>query len=898
MTLLRRLASMLSWLWRRDRAEAGLDAELRAYVELAAADKVRDGLSPEEARRQAILELGGIEPVKELVRQRRHGGVLDEIGRDVRYAVRLLARTPGFTAAVVVTLALGIGANTAIFSVVDALLLRWLPVRAPEELVQISLRSRDAAADAPGGTLSFPIVKLLAEQRDLFTSVGAFSGTRLNVGPPEAVASLPAAIAAGDLFGTLGLDAAAGRLLTAADDTPEAPAAAVISDGYWERRFGRSPDAIGRTILINDVAVPIVGVTPRGFSGATVGESPDVTISAAARTQLDPSARSLLGPGTFWLRALARPRAGVTWDQAASRLAAVWSRAAEGVISPRWPASQRAEVAAQVFRLSPGGTGWTHLRVIYRTPLLVLMAMVVVVLLIACANVACLLLARASARRPEMALRLALGAGRGRVVRQLVTEGLLLAIAGGGLGMALAWAASAALVRMMATPLLSTDVDVAPNARVLAFTAAVSIATALLFAVLPALYATAVGPGAALSTGARASRRRSRWLSLLVSVQVSLALVLLAGAGLFVRTFGNLQRLDAGFSADGVVIAELDGRRLGDRDVAADVRRLPGVTAAALATHTPLNGWRWSEAFVPAGQSLPQRDTAVAIGAGPGYFEALRIAILAGRGVEAGDTASSEPIAIVNEAFAERFFGDRPVIGQRLLTGMGGAPVALVPGQSAAPRELTIVGLARNTVTNGLRETPPAIVYVPLAQVGGRGSVTLIARGQGSLASLARTIDPALRAAVPGTPIEVRPLSRQVEASIVQERMLALLASVFGLLALVLTVVGLYGVVAFGVTQRLPELGVRLALGARAAQVQRLVLADGARLVLAGVAVGLPYAWLASHLVRSLLFGVTPADPLSAALAVGALVAAAFIAAWLPARRAARTDPVLVLRRD
>jgi predicted permease len=897
-TLLRRLAAMLSWIRRRERAEAGLDAELRSYVELAAADKARDGLSPDEARRQAILELGGIEPVKEQVRRGRHGGGLDEIGRDVRHALRFLARTPGFTAAVVVTLALGIGANTAIFSVVDALLLRWLPVRAPQELAQISLVARGTPADVPGGTLSYPIVQLLARQRDLFSGIGAFSGTRLNLGPPDAVASRPAAIVAGDFFGTLGLEAAAGRLLTAADDTPEAPAAVVISDGYWERRFGRSPDVLGRTILIDGVAVPIVGVTPRGFSGATVGVSPDVTITAAAQAQITPRTAALLGPGTFWLRVLARPAAGVSWDRAASRLAAMWGREAGGVLSPRWPASQRAELAAQVVRLSPGGTGWTHLRVIYRTPLLVLMAMVGVVLLIACANVACLLLARASARRHETALRLALGAGRGRVVRQLVTEGLLLALAGGALGIGLAWAASAALVRLMATPLLPTDVDVAPSARVLAFTAATSIASALLFAVLPALHATSVAGRAALTTGARASRRRSRWLSLLVSTRVSLALVLLAGAGLFVRTFGNLQRLDAGFTTEGVVIAELDGRRLGDRDLAADVARLPGVTAATLATHTPLNGWQWSEAFVPAGQPLPQRDTAAAIGVGPAYFDTLRIAIRQGRGVEAGDTATAPAVAVVNEAFAERFFGDRPVVGRRLVTGMGGAPNALVAGPAGAPRQLTIVGLAGDTRTNGLRAPAPPTVYVPLAQVGGRGSVTLVARGQGSIASLSRTIEPVVRAAVPGTPVEVRPLAAQVEATIVQERVLALLATVFGVLALLLTAVGLYGVVAFGVVQRLPELGVRLALGARGSQVLRLVLADGARLVLAGVVVGLPYAWLASHLVRALLFGVAPVDPVSAAIAVGTLVAAALGAAYLPARRAARTDPLLVLRRE
>jgi predicted permease len=856
-------------------------------VELAAADKVRDGLSPEEARRQVILELGGIEPIKEQVRRGRHGGVLDEIGRDVRYAARLLMRTPGFTAAVVVTLALGIGANTAIFSVVDALLLRWLPVRAPQELVQIFLMPPEAPANAPASTLSYPIVHLLAEQRDLFEGLGGFSAARLNVGPPEAVRALPAAVVAGDFFGTLGLEPAAGRLLTAADDAPGAPAAVVISDGYWERQFGRSADAIGRTMLIEGVAAPIVGVTPRGFSGATVGDVPDVTIAAAARPQLDPDMAPMLTAGNFWLRVVARPRPGVSPAQVASRLDAVWHREADRVISPSWPPSQRAQLAAQVFRVGPGGTGWSYLRVVYRTPLLVLMAMVGVVLLIACANVACLLLARASSRRHELALRLALGAGRGRVVRQLLTEGLLLAIGGGVLGTALAWAASAGLLRLMSTPLLPIDVDITPNLRVLAFTAAVAIAAALLFAVAPALQATAVGPAAALSTGARASRQRSRWLPLLVSGQVALALVLLAGAGLFVRTFDNLARLDAGFSADGVVMAELDGRRLGARDLAGEIARLPGVTAATLATHTPLNGWSWSEVFVPAGQPLPERDTARAIGVGPGYFDTLRIRMLAGRGVEAGDTAGAPPVAIVNEAYARRYFANRPVVGQRLATRLGGVV-----------KELTIVGLAANTRTSGLRLDPPATVYLPLPQIHAPGAITLVVRGRGSVASLARAVEPAVRAAVPGAPVEVQTLAGQVGATMVQERVLALLATVFGLLALGLTVIGLYGVIAFGVVQRMPELGVRLALGARRDQVLGLVLRDGARRVAIGVIAGLPAAWFASRFVRALLFEVTPADPLSAALAVGTLVTAAFVAAWLPARRAARTDPLVVLRRE
>jgi len=565
----------------------------------------------------------------------------------------------------------------------------------------------------------------------------------------------------------------------------------------------------------------------------------------------------------------------------------VWRHEAEGVIPSHWPASQRADLAAQVFRVSPGGTGWSYLRTVYRTPLVVLMAIVGVVLLIASANVASLLLARASARRREMSLRLALGASRGRIIQQLLTEGLLLALAGGALGTGLAWLASRALVLLMSTRNLPIDIDVTPNARILGFTAAVSIGTAVLFSLVPAIQATAAGPARALSTGTRASRTRSRWLPALVSAQVALALVLLAGASLFARTLANIERLDAGFEAADVVIAELDAPAIGARDVAGMMAALPGVTVAAIATDTPLDGWSWSEPFVPAGQPLPERDTALVIGAGPGYFTALGIRILSGRAFEAGDRAGSQPVAVVNDAFARQVFPGQAVVGQRLTAKVRGTPM-----------ELRIVGVAANTRTAGLRQAPPKQVYLAFAQLPGHGRAHLIVRGTGGVGRLAATIDPVLRAAQPGTPIEIEPLASQVDSTIVQERVLAMLATGFGLLALLLTIVGLYGVVAYGVAQRTQELGVRLALGARRAQVIRLVLGDGARLVAIGVVAGLPAAWLASRWVRTLLFGVAPADPASAGVAVGVLTVAAVVAAYLPARQAARTDPLVALRHE
>jgi len=887
MTWLRRLASMVSWVRHRDRVEHDLDAELRAYVELSAADKVRDGLTPGEARRQALIELGGVEPVKEQVRRRRYGGALDELWRDLRYGCRLLAKAPLFSAVVIVTLALGIGANTAIFTVIDALMLRWLPVRAPQELVQVVLRPVGAPDEGLGGTMSYPIARMLAAQRDAFTAAGGFAGFQFDVGAADAVVRVPAAVVTGGFFDTLGLQPQAGRLLGPADDAPGAPPVVVISDGYWLRQFGRRADAIGSTLTLNGVAVPVVGVTPRGFAGATVGSVADITLAVAAIPVVAPGAAPLLERGNFWLKVLARPPAGATPEQTLARVNAAWRHEAPALIAPHWPATQRAEVAAMEMRLRPGGSGWSYLREVYRRPLQILMAVVGVVLLITCANVASLLLARATSRRHEMALRLALGAGRGRVVRQLLVEGLVLALAGAVLAVGLAWAASRGLVGIMSTSGLPIDLDLAPGPRILAFTTIVALATAILFAVVPALQATAAGPAPALVAGGRATRLRSRWLPVLVSGQIALAFLLLAGAGLFLRTLYNLQRVDTGFDADGVVLVPLDARRIGARHIADEVAALPGVTRAAVATHTPLSGAFWSEPFVPAGQPIPDKDTALAIGASPGYFEVLGIRVVAGRPFEAGDTAGSLPVAVVSESFARQHFHGRAAVGQALDAKVNGTA-----------RRFAIVGVAEDTRAGGLRENPPKTVYLVYSQLAGEERMNLLVRGAGGAGTLARTIEPVVRAAMPGAAYEPEALATQVSGTLVRERVLALLATAFGLLAVLLAAIGLYGLVAYGVTLRTPEFGVRLALGARRAEILTLVVSGAARLVAAGALLGVPAAWLASRWLGTLLYGVEPGDPATVAGAAGVLIAAALAAAWLPARRAARTDPLVALRQE
>jgi predicted permease len=893
MKLVRRLASIVDWIFHRQRAEQALADELQAFVEISAAEKIRDGLQPEEARRLARLELGGVEQVREQVRTYRHGGWLDEIGRDVRYAFRMFVRNPGFTLVIVVTLTLGIGANTAIFSLIDALMLRWLPVRNPQELVQVAFQP-PSPKDAPGTSFSYAIVRAFAGQHEIFAGVAGFSSFTFDVGSREAVRRAPGALVTGGYYETLGLQPAAGRLLGREDDEPGAPLVAVISDGYWEREYARSPDAIGQTVQLNDIPATIVGVSPRGFTGANVGSIADITIAVAALPQVDASAAPLLGPGNFWLRVLARPQSGVSVSQATARLNAVWPEISGAVIAPHWPASRREAMANSVFQLFSGGTGWSYLRNIYRKPLLVLMAVVGLVLLIACANVASLLLARASARQKEMAVRLALGAGRGRIVRQLLIESTLLSLVGAACGIGLAGVAGRFLVSLISSgPIGPTPLvfDLTPNWHVLAFTSGVAIVTGIVFGLAPALQTTAAGPSATLKLNmedARTSSSRSKLLPSLVVAQVALSLILLSGAGLFVRTLQNLQRLDPGFNPERVLLVDSEGRRTPfPRDVLESVQHLPGVLSASLSTHTPLSGSVWSEPAVPAGQPIPERDNAHFVGAGPGFFATMQIRLVAGREFTDRDSANSAPVAIVNEVLAARHFANQNAVGQHLS--------AMVRGRRT---DLEIVGVVKNTNAAGLRLSPPPTVYVAYAQLQGDFPTTLAVRATGPLGQAASAIQRALQSAMPGALVDVRLLSRQVEATMVQERMMATLASGFGLLALTLTCVGLYGLLAYSVAQRTREIGIRMALGAQGPRVVAMVLGSGARLVIIGIALGLPAAWAASRSVGSMLFGLTPTDPVTVAGAAIALAAAAQMAAYLPARRASRVDPLVALRHE
>lgn len=885
MILLHRVAAALRWLLRRKKEEKRLDAELQTFIEHSAADKMQDGISREEALRLARLELGGIDQVKERVRSDRYGALFNDFTRDLRFASRALTRNPGFAATVVVTLALGIGANTAIFSLIDSLMLPWLPVKNPQELVQITFRPR--SSEPPGVSFSYPIVRALGNQTEIFSAAGGFFSASFKVGVPDSASRVHGAWVTGGFYETLGLQPAAGRFLEKSDDEPGAAPVAVVRYEYWDRHLSHRAETVGQVILVNGVPVTIVGVSPAGFTGANVGDVADITLPVAAIAQVQPLSAPLLAPGNFWLRVLARPRSGLSVAEAEARLAVAWPRISAEVIPSSWPQAQQNALANAAFELRNAGTGWSYLRDMYRRPLWVLMAMVALVLLIGCANVAGMLLARAATRRREMAVRLAIASGRGRIVRQFLIESTLLSLIGAAFGVCLAWPSSRFLLAILSTGPGQVALDLTPNGHVLGFTVAVALATALLSGIGPALHITAAAPSDVLKDDVRMTTR-SRLLASLATLQVALSLVLLVGASLFVRTLKNLRDFNPGFNRQSVLLVDFEALRDPiPGDVLDEVRLVAGVKSVSMSTHTPLSGATWTDAAVPLGEALPEGDNAIFVGTAPRFFETMQTPVRAGREFTQRDSDASVPVAIINEAYAAKFFPDRNAIGEHLSARV-----------RRKDSDMEIVGIVSNTYSMSIRTAPYPTVYVPYAQLKANIPTTLEIRATGSLDQVASGVKTILYRKLPGMPVDTHPLSTQVEATIVEERMIVTLATGFGFLALVMSCLGVYGLLAYSVTQRTKEIGIRMALGARSGGVIALMLRNAIGLMLRGVMLGLPAALAASSCLKSTLFGLSPADPGAIGTAILLSAAAALVAAYLPARRASQIDPIFALRHE
>jgi predicted permease len=862
----------MMWRSKRER-ERRIERELQAHLELEAEELRTAGMPPEEAALAARRGLGNQALTQEEVRAVWSWTALEQVLQDVRYAWRTLRNHPGFSAAAVLSLALGIGANTAIFSLIDALLLRSLPVRNPGELVQLEL----VELGRHGNSFGYPTIGALAARTDVFAGLCGFTAATFNLTGTDPAERVPGAWVTGGYYPTLGVEALAGRLLAPDDDRPGRPPVAVLSYDYWASRFGRDFGVVGRTIQIEGQPVQIVGVSQRGFSGANVGDAANLTLPLAALVQLLPERAPQLESGSQWLRVLARPLPGISLAQAKARLAVIWPQMAVIATTPRMNAKRRAVILASTIDLIPGGSGFSYLRSQFRQPLIVL------------------LLVRGTARSKEIALRFAIGAARGRIVRQLLTESLMLSVAGAALGMALAGLASRLLVTLFSNGRRDRILlDLHADSTVLLFTTGIALVTGILFGLAPALRATAAGPGPALKadSGAR-GRGRSRLLGPVVVLQVALSLVLLIGAGLFAGTLRNLQNVNPGFRHEGVLLVNVDARRAGYQgarlaalyqDLLQRFGRLPGVLSASLSGNTPLSGGIWSEAVTINGQ--PATESAHFNNVAPRFFEAMGTPLLYGRDFTERDGPNGPAVAIVNQAFVRRYLPEGNPLGRQFST-------AGVKGM------IEIVGVVGDTVSQSLRQSAPPAVYLPYFQDSAMiAFASYEIRAGGSLTQTAALVREELRRALPriAAQVQVQGLTEQVEHTLIQERLLAALGTSFGALALILAAVGLYGLLAYTVSRSTGEIGIRMALGAQRGEVLWGVLKGALGLLAWGLALGVPAAWAGSRLISSMLFGLTATDPLVVAGASVVLAATAMAAAFVPARRASRVDPMVALR--
>ncbi len=836
---------------------------------------------------------------------------MTSILQDLRYALRSFAKSPGFSAIAVATLALGIGANAAIFAIVNRVLLTLLPVRNPQELVL--LRSDGPIqghgwSDADIATsFTYPMYRGLAEGGTVFAGLMAqypFDASVAARGETERAAG---ELVSGNSFGLLGVTPALGRVLTASDDrTPGAHPVAVLSHGYWTRRFGADPTVLNKTMVVNGQPLTIVGVARDGFYGIQPGRPADLFVPMMEKAQMTPFRNGLDDPKDYWVQVVGRLRPGLTRSRAEAQIAPLYRSLLEGAVVhvTGWDQQKRQRFIGKKLELLPGGAGRAVMRDGIRTPLMSLMGMVVLVLLIACSNLAGLLAARGAARQREYGIRLAIGAGRGQLLRQSVIECLVFSVAGGALGLAVAaWTLQALLSAFPPDSdlrLLAIQID----PRVIGVAAALSLLSALFFGLAPTLRAIRLDPASTLQgsdrgsvSGGREAMRFRRWL---VTAQVALTLVLLVAAGLFVRTLQNLGRVDLGLRPDGVigftVAPELNGytaertARFG-RELTQTLAGLPGVrsvTAAELPTlaDTTMGSNVTVEGAEPgAGDATHVRRN----GVGPDYFATLGIPLLAGREIQWTDDASSSRVAVINETMARKFFAKRNPLGSKI--GFGGG--------DSVKADIEIVGVVRDSKGAAVDETIEPFVYESWQQDSRLGQLTFYARTQGDPANLV----PAARAAVARLDsqlplFDIKTLRTQISDSLLNRRLVMVLSAAFGGLAALLAALGIYGTLAFAVAERRREIGVRIALGATPSSLRHLVFSEVGRFLAVGALIGLPAAYALARAVESILFGVHATDAAIFAAGTALMGLVALAAAYPPAARAARISPIEALRNE
>jgi putative ABC transport system permease protein len=888
-------------LLRRKAVETEMGEELRFHFEQEVEKSMASGVSRDEATRRARLAFGGPEQVKEECREARGVNLIETLVQDIRYALRILGRTPVITAIAILSLALGIGANTAIFSLIDSVMLRFLPVQKPEELVQLS---RTSTASESDHTPSFTnaLWEQVRDHQDVFSATFAWSQTHFDLAQGGAVRHANGIFASGGYFTALGVRPAAGRLFIPEDDRRGCPGVAVLSYGFWLDHFGGAQSAIGSTLYLDHLPFQIIGVSAPGFYGMEPGQKIDVAIPICAVAQFDGKESRLDHRSWWWLSIAGRVKPGVTREQLSARLAVLSPRVFRGGLPQDYsPADQESFIKRRLVS-EPAATGTSDLRQQFGQPLTILMAVVALVLLIACANIASLMFARGVARRKEMAVRKALGASRMRLIRQLLTECILLSFAGALLGVLFARWGSALLVRFISTAHNSVYLDLSLDGRVLAFTAAVAVITGIMFGLLPAFGSTRVSLTSAMKgAGAEDSERHVRFRpgKWIVASQVAMSLVLLVVAGLFLRSIVKLVTLDIGFDRTNVLLVNtnLKTAHIPEQqwpaiyeEIENRLRSLPGVISVSRSIMTPISNFEWNNYIKADTPNAPTGDASLAFFnfISPAYFDTLRTPLLAGRGFNANDTKTAPQVAIVNETVARKFFATANPVGKTFR-------VAADPGKSEPL--IQIVAVVKDAKYESLREDTFATVFFPISQIPeGDPSDTFELRTAIPPSGMAGAVQDEIAKVNGAIPLEFHTLAQQVDDSLVQERLLATLSAFFGALALLLAAIGLYGALSYLVNQRRIEFGIRMALGARPVSILRLVLTDLTAVLLGGVAAGVAISLAVVGVLQKLLFGLAPRDSATLAAAVSVLAVVAFLAAYLPARRAMRADPMAALR--
>ncbi len=880
--MLSRISSLLRNIAHKDRVEHELTEEVESYLELLVEEKVKAGLRPEEARRAALIEMGGVEQVKERVREVRMGQTLETMWQDLRYGARVLLKNPGFTLIAVVTLSLGIGANTAIFSVVNAVLLRPLPFENPDQLVMIwqTNPERGILQDL----VSSPNLHDWQQQSRTFGQIAAFNPRGFSLTGTDEPEQLPGTFVSVELFPMLGASPLLGRNFLPDEGRPGGNRAVIISFALWQRRFGGDPNLVGKSLTLNDAIYTVVGIMPAKFQFPIQGQFPIPVSEVWAPLAIDPAQVNRGDRGLF---TIGRLQPGVSIEEAQAEMDTIAQRLAE-----QYPDSNRG-IGVHIVGYHQQLTGNL------RAALLILLGAVVFVLLIACANVANLLLARAATRQRELAIRTALGAGRSRLMRQLLTESVLLSLLGGALGLALAlWNFNAIVAALPAHMPRAAEIQI--DRQVLVFTFAVAVMTAVIFGLVPALQASSLNLNEALKeSGGKGTGGfvRHRVRSLLVVTEVALALVLLVGAGLLIKSFHRMQQVNAGFNPENVlsVPVVIPQSRYPDGNARAafinrimeKMKALPGVQAVAGVTILPLSGEYSSASFIVEGQTVsPEgRNVANMRAATPDYFRVMGIPIIKGRGFTEQDHSDAPTVVIINESFERLYFPDEEPIGKRVISpaSSNGIP-------------MTIVGVVGDVRNGGPEDEPRPEFYYSYFQNPIRFMFMAI-RTSAEPAGLIPAIRREIWSEDKDLPLaSISTLEQMLSKTTAQRRFNLLLLGLFSGLAFVLAVVGIYGVVSYAVTQRTHEIGLRLALGAQPGDVRKLVIRQGMIPVVTGIAIGLSGALALTRLMKSLLFGVSATDPLTFVGLSLLLVVVALVACWIPAGRATKVDPMVALR--